>query len=124
MAATNHPTFYSIDGLLTETYDARAALHIAGSPVEGDVEFYLDLAQRLSGPVLDVGCGTSRLAAKQQDSLPPIVRARLEFQPADGGELVLELFDPRFAVRAEHGDFRGSAPAYGQEQVWVVERAS
>ena len=27
-----------------------------------------------------------------------------------------------FEVVAEYGDFRGSPPAYGQEQVWVCRR--
>jgi SAM-dependent methyltransferase len=54
--------FYEGDSLTTEIYDAQAALLIAGSPVEGDVAFYRRLAGETGGPILDVGCGTGRVA--------------------------------------------------------------
>jgi SAM-dependent methyltransferase len=54
--------FYEADSLSTEIYDVRAAAVIPGSPVEGDVEFYRRLAGQTGGPVLDVGCGTGRVA--------------------------------------------------------------
>jgi SAM-dependent methyltransferase len=263
------PPFYATADLGTEIYDAVAALHIAGSPVEGDIEFFRAAARRTGGPILDVGCGTGRvsiplaadgwevvgldrsvpmlaLAEGRRAGQPNEVAGRLRFVEADltdfdlgrtfalivvpsrvfqflltpeaqrsglaalqrhlapGGELVLDLFDPRldlclpdarppagdvdlvthpitgndvrvqrlervndavrqvfeevwestevdaagrrlrslretlslrwtyrwemrhllelsgFEVVAEFGDFRGSAPAYGREQVWVV----
>ena len=57
MASPNPQPFYSSDDLGTEVYDAVADLHIAGSPVEGDVEFFRLLARETAGPVLEVGCG-------------------------------------------------------------------
>lgn len=275
MPATEREPFYAHDSLNTETYDARTALHIAGSSVEGDVEFYVERARRTGGPVLDVGCGTGRVAAalaedghevvgidlsepmlllaeRRRSEAHSAVQSRLTFLPADmadfslgrtfpliitpfrsfqfmltteaqraalaafrrhlapDGELVLDLFDPRlewltpglgqgggprsrgevrhpasgnrvtmdvverstdplrqlleevwrivevapdgrelrsatellalrwsyrsemrhllelsgFTAIAEYGDFRGSPPTYGQEQVWVVRRSS
>ncbi len=63
MAADKPDRFYERDGLGTEVYDAWAEHQIAGSPVEGDVAFYLDQARRRGGgPVLEVGCGTGRVA--------------------------------------------------------------
>lgn len=54
--------FYAAESLNTAVYDLRAALHISGSPVDGDVEFYRELARGAGGPILDVGCGTGRVA--------------------------------------------------------------
>jgi len=54
--------FYEDDSLSTEIYDARAATLIPGSPMGGDIEFYRRLAEERGGPVLDVGCGTGRVA--------------------------------------------------------------
>jgi SAM-dependent methyltransferase len=62
MPADEPDLFYARDSLATEIYDAVAELHIAGSPVEGDVAFYLEQARRRGGPVLEVGCGTGRVA--------------------------------------------------------------
>jgi SAM-dependent methyltransferase len=268
MAGPNQHPFYATDDLGTEVYDAVTDLHIAGSSVEGDVEFFRSLARDDGGPILDVGCGTGRvsvalaadghevvgldlsgpmlgLAERRRATLRSEVAARLAFVQADmtdfdlgrafalivvpfrvfqfalspeaqrstlaamhrhlatGGELVLDLFDPRldlclpdaapppslevvrhpatgndvrierlerindpvnqlfdevwqtteidaaghpirslretlslrwtyrwemrhllelagFEVVAEFGDFKGSPPAYGREQVWVV----
>jgi SAM-dependent methyltransferase len=61
MQADEHNLFYDRDGLGTEIYDAWAEHLIAGSPVEGDAEFYVEQARRWGGPVLDVGCGTGRI---------------------------------------------------------------
>ena len=54
--------FYEADSLHTEIYDALAASIIAGSSVEGDIDFYRQLAGETGGPILDVGCGTGRVA--------------------------------------------------------------
>lgn len=54
--------FYEADSLHTEIYDALAASIIAGSSVGGDIELYRGLAGETGGPILDVGCGTGRVA--------------------------------------------------------------
>ena len=152
--------FYASRRLHLEVIDAETELHIEGSPVEGDVDFYLERAQITGGPVLDAGCGTGRvsiplveagfdvtgvdlsaamlaLAGVKRSALPPNVAARLQLVEGDiaglalgrrfnliitpgrvfqflltpeaqraaleafaqhlapGGQLVLDLFDPR-----------------------------
>ena len=263
--------FYEADSLHTEIYDALGRTLVMGSPVEGDTDFYRRMARETGGPILEVGCGTGRvaaalaadghevvgidlsapmlrLAAQRREALPAVAAARLSFHRADlatldlgrefalivtparvfqfmlttaaqrealvalrshlrpNGRLVLDLFDPRldrvvpgaeaitrggelihpttgnrvtweitdqrpdparqlidedwtfseidasgkvlrttteqltlrwslrsemrllfelvgFEVIADYGDFRGGAPAYGREQVWVLAHA-
>lgn len=55
--------FYETDRLGTEIYDALAADIVPGSSVDGDIDFYRRLAGETGGPILDVGCGTARVAA-------------------------------------------------------------
>jgi SAM-dependent methyltransferase len=63
MSDTRQPrAFYEADSLSTEIYDALAESIISGSSVEGDVDFYRRLAGETGGPILDVGCGTGRVA--------------------------------------------------------------
>jgi len=54
--------FYEQSGLNTETYDARTEAVARGGVLQGDVAFYLGLARRAAGPVLEMGCGTGRVA--------------------------------------------------------------
>jgi SAM-dependent methyltransferase len=105
--------FYEADSLSTEIYDVRAESIIPGSPVDGDVEFYRHLAGETGGPVLEVGCGTARvasaiaadgheivgvdlsapmlrLAEKRREALPADVAGRLSFQHADMATLALD----------------------------------
>jgi SAM-dependent methyltransferase len=104
--------FYEDDSLSTEIYDARATSIIAGSPMENDVEFYRRLAREIGDPVLDVGCGTGRvaialaedghdvvgvdlsapmlrLAEARRSTLPDAVAGRLSFAQADLATLAL-----------------------------------
>ena len=55
------PEFYLRPALNVETYDVRAQGDLAGTMLEGDVGFYLELAERTGGPVLELGCGTGRV---------------------------------------------------------------
>jgi SAM-dependent methyltransferase len=98
--------FYEADSLSTEIYGALAASIIPGSSVDGDIEFYRRLAAETGGPILDVGCGTGRVAAalaadghevvgidlsapmlrlaeQGRATLPIDVAARVSFQQAD-----------------------------------------
>jgi SAM-dependent methyltransferase len=104
--------FYSADGLSIDMYDARTATVIIGSSVEGDVDFYRRLAIETGGPVLDVGCGTGRVAIplaeagfevvgvdlsapmlrvaeRHRTDLPPEVASRLSFIEGDMATLDL-----------------------------------
>jgi SAM-dependent methyltransferase len=57
---TSSQDFYQSSGLNVETYDERTALE--GTPIEGDVEFIVRQARETDGPVLELGCGTGRVA--------------------------------------------------------------
>jgi SAM-dependent methyltransferase len=52
---------YQDGGPSVEFYDLREAGG-PGTLLEGDVEFYLAQARRTGGPVLDLACGTGRVA--------------------------------------------------------------
>jgi SAM-dependent methyltransferase len=98
-------TLYS-DSLGTEIYDLQSPYLATGGPGEGDVPFYRRLADQHGGPVLEIGCGTGRVAAalasagfevvgvdlsepmlrqaeERRASLPPEVGARLSLVQAD-----------------------------------------
>ena len=104
MARSNKPAprFYSRPSLHVETYDAQHQQLPGGD----DVGFFRDLAERSGGPVLELGCGTGRIAiplaeagfdvvgldrsapmlaraAERRRSLPPDVRRRLTFVEGD-----------------------------------------
>lgn len=98
--------FYATDDLNTAIYDARTEVHAGEAGLNGDLEFYEELAGRTGGPVLDVGCGTGRVAiqlargghevtgvdlsapmlaqaARHRADLPSEVAARLDFVQAN-----------------------------------------
>lgn len=104
--------FYEADSLNTEIYDARAERLIPGSPVDGDIDFYRRLAGEVGGPILEMGCGTGRvagalaaagydvvgadrsssmlrLAEQRRGRLEPEAAARLSFRRADMATLDL-----------------------------------
>ena len=63
MSGNPPPAFYEADSLHTEIYDVLGASLVAGSPVQGDIDFYRRLARETGGPILEIGCGTGRVAA-------------------------------------------------------------
>lgn len=56
--ADTHP-FYQAPSLNVETYDERTVAN--GTPIEGDVEFFVGQAREVGGPVLELGAGTGRV---------------------------------------------------------------
>ena len=96
------PDFYLRPGLHVETYDAQHETIPGGD----DVSFFRGLAERAGGPVLELGCGTGRvaiplaeagfqvvgldrsapmlaMAAERRHVLPAVVRRRLRFVEGD-----------------------------------------
>jgi SAM-dependent methyltransferase len=68
----------------------------------GDRTFYLELARRTGGPILEVGCGTGRV-------LLPIAEEGFECVGLDASESMLEIArskDPPANLRLLHGDAR------------------
>lgn len=54
---TANPNAYYAGGLGVELYD----LFTGGGLLAGDVEFYVESAQRFGGPILELGIGTARV---------------------------------------------------------------
>lgn len=79
--------FYGQPGLQLETYALRTSLN---KVLEGDFEFYLELAQRGPGPVLELGCGAGRL-------LVPFARAGLHVTGLDLSPYMLGLAAERLS---------------------------
>ncbi len=96
------PSFYSRPGLHVEVYDALQHEVPGGD----DIGFFRRLAETTAGPILELGCGTGRVAVPlaeaghvvvgldrsrpmldraegRRRSLPPEVRRRLRFVEAD-----------------------------------------
>ena len=83
------PQIYS-DGLGTEIYDVLGAAIRDGGPTEGDIGLFLRLAAETGGPVLEIGCGTGRVAAA-------LAAAGLEVVGVDRSGSMLRLADERRA---------------------------
>ncbi len=56
------PRFYWYESLNVETYDIRHPVAMEGTPIAGDVAFYRGLAEEVGGAVLELACGTGRVA--------------------------------------------------------------
>jgi ubiquinone/menaquinone biosynthesis C-methylase UbiE len=65
-----YPVHYQDGGPSVDFYDLREGGG-PGTILDGDVEFYLEQAKKTGGPVLDVACGTGRVAF-------PLARAGVE----------------------------------------------
>jgi SAM-dependent methyltransferase len=81
------PDFYRQPGLNVDVYSLRTAtLEV----VEGDAEFYTELALESGGPALELGCGTGRL-------LLPIAGAGIEVTGLDLAKPMLRAAAERIA---------------------------
>jgi len=85
-----HPDPYTTSA---KYYDAA----YAAVPELIDLPFYLDLAKKTGGPVLEMGCGTGRV-------LLPIARAGIEIHGLDGSPAMLEVL--REHIATEPGEVR------------------
>lgn len=56
------PRFYEQSSLLVRAYDALYPTDMPGTPGSADVQFYRSLAEEAGSPVLELGCGTGRVA--------------------------------------------------------------
>ena len=107
-----HAFYRGGESLHVEIYDALAAQNIAAGSALNDFEFYRALARETGGPILDIGCGTGRVAAalaadghevvgvdvsapmlrvaeRKRAALPADVAARISYQEGDMTELDL-----------------------------------
>jgi len=99
--------FYATTGLNVELYSERTERDLM-SANEGDVAFYVDLARKSGGPVLELGCGNGRV-------LLPIARAGIEITGVDLSGGMLRVAESRVSreprdvarrVTLIHGDMR------------------
>jgi SAM-dependent methyltransferase len=59
-----------------------------------DVEFWTDVACRIGGPVLEIGCGTGRVGLE-------IARSGLEIHGVDQSEVILDVFRHKLSLESE-----------------------
>ncbi len=76
------PEHYQGGGPSVEFYDVREAGG-PGTPLQGDVEFYLAQARKTGGPILDLACGTGRVAF-------PLARAGFDVTGLDRAPAMLK----------------------------------
>lgn len=98
MDTTRETHFHMDGGLELHTYDARTNLE--GTSVQGDTAFFLEMAGRCTGPVLELGCGTGRVtwplaqaghevwALDLSPRMLELARAKAASHPADVGARV------------------------------------
>jgi ubiquinone/menaquinone biosynthesis C-methylase UbiE len=77
------PKHYQDGGPSVEFYDLREAGG-PGTLLEGDVEFYLAQARETGGPILDLACGTGRVAF-------PLARAGFDVTGLDRAAAMLKI---------------------------------
>lgn len=87
---------YICGGPSVDLYDLQHD-DMSGTPLDGDVEFFVRQARRTGGPVLELGCGTGRVAL-------PIARAGLEVVGID--------LSPHMLKRARGKAKREGLPAH------------
>ncbi len=82
---------------MQETYDAWAELYDAVyADVRDDVPFYVEMARRSGGPVLELGCGTGRVTV-------PIAASGVEITGLDVSPAMLILAEERASCLAKDG---------------------
>lgn len=89
--------FYGLHGLNVETYDVLQQRHSDRGEIhalDGDVDFYVRHAVRSGGPVLELACGTGRVAW-------PIAEAGIEVTGIDRSEPMLDTARAKGADRPE-----------------------
>ncbi len=100
------PGFYWLQSLNVETYDIRHPPAMEGTPIAGDVVFYRRLAEGADAPVLELACGTGRVALA-------LAEAGLEVTGLDRSEPMLAVAREKLAnaprdvadrVTLVHGD--------------------
>ena len=78
--------FYASTSLNVLSYDGQA--DAANPALAGDVEFYLEMAGRSGGPVLDIGSGTGRVAW-------PLAEAGFDVTALDSSEPMLAMSEAK-----------------------------
>ncbi len=86
-----NPGFYWRESLNVETYDLRHPPAMEGTPIAGDVAFFEHLAQETGGPVLELACGTGRVALT-------LAEAGLDVTGLDRSEPMLALAREKLAA--------------------------
>jgi hypothetical protein len=74
---TKLPAHYQDGGSSVEFYGVREKGG-PGTPLEGDIEFYLTQARKTGSPILDLPCGGSRFPWHKRDLTSPASTARRE----------------------------------------------
>ncbi|WP_292318759.1 class I SAM-dependent methyltransferase [Mesorhizobium sp.] len=87
------PNAFYARGLGVATYD----LFVGGGLLTGDVEFYLDCAQRYGGPILELGAGTGRI-------LIPLAEAGYDIVGLDLAPAMLEIAAAKLGDRPKAGE--------------------
>jgi ubiquinone/menaquinone biosynthesis C-methylase UbiE len=100
--------FYQQPSLFVATYDLLNSPAKAGLGVEGDVDFYRSLATERGGPILELACGTGRVAfplAEDGFDVVGVDRSRPMLSVAESKHRAA---DPAVASRLEfiEGDMR------------------